>query len=206
MMTKNDQQEQATIHIIDDNEAEREAVSWLLRISDYDTITYASAADFLQTFNPRSLGLILLDIQMPGIDGMELLEIINYEECLMPIIMLSGAGTLQNGVQSIKGGALDFIEKPLDNKEVLSCIQNGLTIAHKRYSAAKSSEALNQRLSGLTRREREIYNHMCEGETNKVIASTIDIHQRTVEFHRGNMLRKMEVDNLEGLIKLSKTP
>lgn len=203
-MTKNDQKEHATIHVIDDNEAEREAASWFLRGVSYHTKTYASATSFLQSFNPKSLGLILLDIQMPGIDGIELLDIINYEECLMPVIMLSGEGTLLNGIQSIKGGALDFLEKPFDSKELRSCVEKGLSIAHRRYGRAQSTEALNQRLSALTKREREIYNHMCEGETNKVISTTIGIHQRTVEFHRGNMMRKMEVDNLEGLIKLSK--
>lgn len=203
-MIKNIQEEHGTIHVIDDNEAEREAASWFLRGSHYYTKTYASATDFLQVFNPQSLGLILLDIQMPGIDGIELLDIINYEECLMPVIMLSGKGTLQNGIQSMKGGALDFLEKPFDSKKFLACVDNGLSIAQKRYVTAMSKSALNQRLSALTKREREIYNHMCEGETNKVISATIGIHQRTVEFHRGNMLRKMEVDNLEGLIKLSK--
>lgn len=198
------QEECATIHIIDDDDAERESVSWFLRGSNIDTKTYASATIFLQTFNPKSLGVILLDIQMPEIDGIELLDIINYKKCLMPVIMLSGEGTLQNGVQSMKGGALDFLEKPIDSKELLECVLNGLAVAHKQFSKARSADILNEQLSGLTKREREIYNHTCQGETNKVIGNALDIHLRTVEFHRGNMMRKMKVNNLEGLIKLSK--
>lgn len=200
------QTESAVIHVIDDNEAHREAATWFLRSSGHEAKAYNSAQAFMRNFDPKSYGLILLDVEMPDVDGIELLEIIGYEECMMPVIMLSGKGTLQRGVDAMKLGALEFLEKPFDSKALLSLIDTGLSVARERISHTNTAEAETERLSVLTKREREIHDHLLQGETNKAMAMALDIHPRTVEFHRKNMQRKLGIENLEDLIKLSKTP
>lgn len=200
------QTKNAVIHVIDDNEAHREAAAWFLRSSGHEAKAYNSAQAFMREFEPKSYGLILLDVEMPDVDGIELLEIIGDTECMMPVIMLSGKGTLQRGVDAMKLGALEFLEKPFDSTALLSLIDTGLANAREHILRASTAEAKTERLSVLTKREREIHDHMLQGETNKAMALALNIHLRTIEFHRKNMQRKLSIENLEDLIKLSKTP
>lgn len=190
------------VHIIDDNEDEREALKWLLLNYGYKPHSYSGARAFLKFFNDAEPAVILLDINMPDIDGLELLEILNREKCHTPILMITGLGTVPDAMKSIKLGAQDFIEKPFDNDVLLKAVEDAHSRAVEQYEATKKAEQIKQRLSGLTNREHQVFDHLTIGKTNKMISRELGISDRTVEVHRSHIMAKTGVYSLADLIKL----
>jgi two-component system response regulator FixJ len=198
---------QALVHIIDDDEAVLDAISMLLDSVNIDNRCYASAQLFLDqisTADPLSLlGCIVLDIRMPGISGLDcqikLLEL----GCPLPIIFITGHGDVPMAVDAMKKGALEFIQKPFREQELLDCIQHALQINKQNQAEQQQAKEIKARIAALTPREVEIMGKVIAGQANKVIAIELNLSQRTVEIHRANVMEKMQVKSLPELVKLA---
>jgi two-component system response regulator FixJ len=193
---------QATVCIVDDDEAIREALKLLLFASDLNSCVYASADDFLADPAPSPFDCMLLDIRMPGTDGLELFGILQQQHVRYPIIFITGHGDIPLAVSAIKQGAFDFLTKPFREGELLEKIHNA--IDHYRTTRRHLSEMqqLQTRVDSCTPREREVMRLLASGLSNKGIAEALGISPRTVEIHRAHLMQKMEADSLPALIRM----
>ena len=157
------------------------------------------------TYSPENPGCLLLDIGMPEINGLELMEALIARGNRTPVIFLTGNATIANAVEMLKAGALDFIEKPPQIDLLLSCVRKALEVdLQRRYEQLQFSD-IDQRLKRLTAREREVLTWITEGKSNKMIARILDISSRTVEIHRANILNKMQAQSVAELVKMELT-
>jgi FixJ family two-component response regulator len=194
------------IHLVDDDVEIRHSLSMLLRSMAMEVHTYASADDFLSGF--RGAGdrptVLLLDVRMPGMSGMTLLEQLRREHPSLPIILITGHGDIDMAVRAMKLGAMDFITKPFSAQSLLDRIQEVLRqSAHTTTATAVGAEEAAARLEALTPREREVFDRIVSGESNKVIAIDLGISVRTVESHRANIMDKLGANTLVDLVLLS---
>ena len=190
------------VHIVDDDDAVRDALLELLDSVGLDAMGFGSANAFLRVFNPTMAGCIVLDIRMPGMNGLDLQKKLKELGSALPIIFLTGHGDVPMAVQAIKNGALEFIQKPFRDQELLDCIQSAMHGAKQSYDQLAEKKQIRGRLDSLTDREREALELVSEGHPNKVIASKMGISQRTVENHRAHLLEKLEARSTAALIKL----
>ncbi len=191
------------IFVVDDDAAVRDSLRMLLRADGHAVETFASGPEFLDACNADTHGCVILDVKMPGMDGTMLQEELNRRSIKLPIIFLSGQGTIPVTVRAIKAGAVDFLTKPVDGTELLACVRAALkadSLAHEQDADRQSTVS---RLSTLTDREREIMQLTIEGHTSKEIARQLDISYRTVESHRAHILRKTGAANLIELARLA---
>ena len=157
------------------------------------------------TYSPENPGCLLLDIGMPEINGLELMETLIAQGNRTPVIFLTGNATIANAVDMLKAGAVDFIEKPPQIGLLLSCVRKALGVdLQRRYEQLQFSD-IDQRLKRLTAREREVLSWITEGKSNKMIARILDISSRTVEIHRANILNKMQAHSVAELVKMELT-
>jgi FixJ family two-component response regulator len=183
------------VHVVDDDEALRDSLRWLLESARHCVATYAAAESFLATYDPERAGCLVLDIRMPGMSGLELQDELKRRGHTIPIIFVTGHGDVPMAVNAVKKGALEFIEKPFNDKAFLVLIKNALAFdAETRRAAA--------RLVTLTRREREVMELIVAGKRNQDIAAKLSINIKTVEAHRANVMRKTGVDSLAELVQL----
>jgi len=191
------------IFVVDDDAAVRDSLRMLLKADGHDVATFASAQEFLDVCTPETQGCVILDVKMPGMDGPTLQEELNRRAVRLPIVFLSGQGTIPITVRTIKAGAVDFLTKPVDGSELLACVRDALKagMAAQELDADRNSSA--SRLSTLTDREREIMELTIEGRTSKEIARQLAISYRTVESHRAHILRKTGAANLIELARLA---
>lgn len=193
----------AVIYIVDDDAAVRDSLAVLLSTVDLPAETFASGQDFLDAWSPMQRGCLVLDIRMPGISGLELLEILATRKARLPVIIMTAHGDVKIAVKAMKLGAADFIEKPFKYEVMIESIKNALQRNEEERSTELSVAAFLERLTLLTEREREIFNQMVQGDPNKVIAAKLDISPRTVEIHRSHVMEKLQVKNLSQLVKMS---
>ncbi len=193
------------VHVVDDDLEIRESLHLLLKSVAIDARTYASADDFLSNFaeDPLHSPVLLLDVRMPGMSGMALLERLRTERPLLPIIMITGHGDIDMAVRAMKLGAMDFITKPFSTQILLDRIQEVLRRTLKTTTQAISAEEAASRLANLTAREREVFDRIVSGDSNKAIAHDLGISTRTVESHRANVMEKMQAKTLVDLVLLS---
>jgi FixJ family two-component response regulator len=188
------------IHIVDDDEAYRNAVARLLEASGYRVALYASAVQLLKAAPPPEAGCILLDIQMEGLSGLELQERLAEAGNRLPIVFLTGHADVPSSVRAIKAGAEDFLTKPATKDVLLAAVQRALA----RYQAvAESAErigALQARLAKLTPREREVFDLVVRGKLNKQIAHELGTSERTIKAHRHNVMHKLEMQSVAELV------
>jgi two-component system response regulator FixJ len=192
----------ATVLVVDDDAAVRAALSTLLTSAGFNVQTYAGAAEFLDRYDPEQPGCLVLDIRMPGMGGLDLQEKLSALGILLPVIIVSGHADVSTAVRALKRGALDLLEKPFDPQVLLARVREAIerdAIA-RREDAERSGIA--ERLAELTSREREIMDLLLAGKANKVIAIDLGISERTVEFHRANIMKKMHARSLTQLINL----
>ena len=183
------------VHVVDDDEALRDSLRWLLESARHCVATYATAESFLATYDPERAGCLVLDIRMPGMSGLELQDELKRRGHTIPIIFVTGHGDVPMAVNAVKKGALEFIEKPFNDKAFLVLIKNALAFdAETRRAAA--------RLVTLTRREREVMELIVTGKRNQDIAAKLSINIKTVEAHRANVMRKTGVGSLAELVQL----
>jgi len=191
-----------TAYVVDDDDAIRTLWHWLMESNGIAVRTFASAAAFIDAYRRGDPGCLVLDVRLPGMTGPELQDYLRREAIGIPIVFVSGHGDVPTAVNAIKGGAVDFIQKPFDYRQALDIVQRALERdALSREQRARQAQ-FAERLAALTSREREVMHRIIEGKPNKVIAEELDISVRTVEFHRANVMEKMSAGSVAALIQL----
>lgn len=195
--------ERRMIHIVDDEEAIRRSAGFMLKTSGYAVSTYASGDAFLQAAKDAEPGCVLLDVRMPGMDGLEVQKVMAERGIAMPVVVLTGHGDITVAVRAMKGGAVDFIEKPFEKAVLLTAI----TAAFERLDdvearAARASDAAVA-IAALTSREQDVLKGMAQGLPNKTIAFDLGISPRTVEVHRANLMAKLQVKSLSEALRIA---
>ena len=192
-----------TVFIVDDDAAIRKAVARLLRSAGIAVAAFASPSEFLAQYDPATPGCLVLDIAMPGFDGLELQTTLGEKGCILPIIFLTGQGDVSKSVQAMKRGAFDFLSKPVKDKDLLTAVRAALEKdAVARSEQAKLSE-IRARLDTLTPREREVLDHVVSGKLNKQIAGDLGITEATVKMHRARVMAKTRVQSVAELARLT---
>ncbi len=190
------------VHIVDDDDAVRDALLELLDSVGMKAIGFQSADLFLTEFNPSIAGCLVLDIRMPGMSGLELQKKLHEMDSTLPIIFITGHADVPMAIEAMKYGAVEFIQKPFRDQELLDCINSAMKNARECYDRNIEKRQVLERLNSLTVREKEALELLSDGHPNKVIADKMGISQRTVENHRANLLEKMEAKSTAALIKL----
>ncbi|SFN82711.1 response regulator transcription factor [Sphingomonas sp. OK281] len=192
-----------TVHIVDDDEAIRQSVSFLLRKAGYAVETYPSGTHFLKSVTRETRGCLLLDVRMPDLDGLEVQARLARSGNTLPVIMLTGHGDVTLAVRAIKAGAIEFLEKPFERNVLLAAIETAL--AHAARSGRDHFAAADAlvRLAVLTPRERDVLDGMVLGRPNKLIAYDLDIATRTVEVHRSNLMEKLAARSLSDVLRIA---
>jgi two-component system response regulator DctR len=184
---------EACAHIIDDDEAIRDALEWQFRTRGLSCRLWPGAEDFLAAWQPEWNGCIVLDIRMNGMSGLECFDALLARDCRLPVIFITGHGDVPMAVSALKKGAFDFIEKPFNDNELIDIVDKALAADAERQRAAADRETVETRLATVTTREREVMALILEGKFNKVIADELNISMRTVEAHRAKIFDKMGV-------------
>jgi FixJ family two-component response regulator len=191
-----------TAYVVDDDESVRTLWRWLMESNGIAAQTFASAAAFIGAYRRGDPGCLVLDVRLPGMSGPELQDYLRREAIEIPIVFVSAHGDVPTAVNALKGGAVDFIQKPFDYREALATVQRALERdALGREQRARQAQ-FAERLAALTAREREVMRLVIEGKPNKVIAEELDISVRTVEFHRANVMEKTGAASVASLVQL----
>ena len=192
---------QATIFVVDDDDAVRDSLCRLFASIDLVSEAFASGEEFLASYQPGDPGCLVVDMRMPGMNAFEVQEALAARGSNLPVIVITGYGDVASGVRAMKAGAVDFIEKPFEEQALLEMVQKSIaqSLADSKRSAA--FEEIQHSLDSLTRREREVLDCIVSGEPNKRIAFMLVLSEKTVEFHRANIMKKMQARSLADLIQ-----
>ncbi|EMP57064.1 response regulator FixJ [Marinobacter koreensis] len=193
---------QQTVYVVEDDEAVRDSLELLLKSDGKPVQTYESANAFLRDYSDKMAGCIVLDIRMPGMDGMELQKKLNDKHSILPIIFVTGHGDVPMAVDAMKEGAVDFIQKPYREEALLEKIEAALEQDLEQRKTLDEKQEIIRRIKSLTPREHEIMDRMIAGQANKVIAIELEISQRTVEIHRSRVMHKMGTHSLAHLVRM----
>ncbi len=191
-----------TVYVVDDDQAIRHAMELLMRSVGLDYEIFHSADDFLASHTNERAGCLVLDIRMPGLGGLELQEKLNEVGSTLPIIFITGHGDVPMAVEAMQKGAVDFIQKPFRDQELLDRVTEALKTDQERRSARDQQAEVSGRIDKLTKREREVMDLVVTGKPNKVIAYELGVSQRTVEIHRARVMEKMEARSLADLVRM----
>ncbi len=190
------------VYLVDDDQDVLESLSWMLEGLGIQPACYQSADAFLTQTDIHQAGVAVLDINMPGMDGMELLETLKQQNSPIKVIMLTGQGTIALAVKSIQFGALDFLEKPVDGDKLLTLLEQGIKQSRELAESLVHKTQITTRLESLTRREKEVLGGILDGKMNKVIAAELGIAQRTIELHRQKVMSKMSAGSVAELTSM----
>ena len=190
------------VYIVDDDEAVRESLALLLDSMDQNCQSFNSAVDFLDAYSVDMNGCLVLDIRMPGMNGLELQKQLNVQGCILPIIFVTGHGDVPMAVEAMQHGAVDFIQKPYREQDLLDKINMALVLDETNREALEHRHKIIDKLASLTPREKQVMEMMVDGKANKVIAIDLGISQRTVEIHRSRVMEKMATNSLAHLVKM----
>jgi FixJ family two-component response regulator len=194
------------VYVVDDDEAVRDSLTWLLESNGYLVRCHASAERFLQSLqstDKSTISCVILDVRMPGMSGLELQERLISENLPMPISFITGHGDVAMAVTTMKKGAVDFIEKPFKENELCALVEKMLTKARADYSQASQRKTTQGLLGKLTGRERQVLERIVAGRLNKQIADDLGISIKTVEAHRANIMEKLNVNTVADLLRLA---
>jgi two-component system response regulator FixJ len=191
------------VHVVDDDDSVRRSVGFMLKTSGYRVRSFASGAEILKESKSLEPGCVLLDIRMPGMDGLEVQEALQSHGVSLPVIIMTGHGDVPLSVRAMKAGAIDFIEKPFEKDVLITAIESGFAVLKRADSGREKAKDAAVRLQVLTPREREVLDGLAQGLPNKTIAYDLGISPRTVEIHRANLMTKLEVRSLSEALRLA---
>ncbi len=193
----------STVYIVDDDEAVRDSLRWLLEANTYRVKAFASAEAFLSEYRENQPGVLIVDVRMPGMSGLQLQEELINRESLMPVVFITGHGDVPMAVNTMKKGAVDFLEKPFNETELREIVSRMFEQANdnlQKFTAQREHEAM---LGRLTAREQQVLERIVAGRLNKQIADDLGISIKTVEAHRANIMEKLQVTTVADLMKVA---
>jgi len=190
-----------TVFLVDDEPELRQALARLLKAEGLDVEGFGSALEFLSRVTEQTAGCLLLDLAMPGLDGLELQERVAATGAKLGIVFLTGHGDIPTSVRAVKAGALDFLTKPVRRDDLLRAVRAALAHANEQAAAAAAMADLRGRHAQLTPREREVFAHVIAGKLNKVIAADLGTTEQTIKVHRARVMEKLAVDSVAGLVR-----
>lgn len=191
------------VHVVDDDEAVRRSVAFMLKTSGFRVLSYDSGTSFLKEVRSLEPGSVLLDIRMPGLDGLEVQRALRDCGVLLPVVIMTGHGDVSLAVQAMKAGAVDFIEKPFEKPVLLGALEGARGPLDESAAVARRAEDAKTRLNVLTPRERDVLRGLADGLPNKTIAYDLEISPRTVEIHRANLMEKLGARSLSEALRLA---
>jgi two-component system response regulator FixJ len=191
------------VHLVDDDPAIRRSVGFMLKTSGHQVESYESGEALLKEAAGLEQGCILLDIRMPGMDGLEVQQSLQEKGVTLPVIIMTGHGDVSLAVKAMKAGAVDFIEKPFEKDALLSSLREGFGRISRKEATGDRQRDAEVRLQVLTPRERDVLNGLAQGLPNKTIAYDLGISPRTVEIHRANLMTKLSVRSLSGALRIA---
>jgi len=189
------------VFVIDDHESVRNALAEMLGVFGFKVETFASADAFLARLGAQLTGCIVADVRMPGTDGIELVRELQRRQARLPVVLISGHADVPMAVAAIKAGAEDFIEKPVDDKQLVAAINRGMARVFNQQAASQAHEAVEARFSRLTPRQVEIFDLVVEGFTSQAIADKLSLSTRTVESYRAEVMEKMQAESVSVLVR-----
>lgn len=192
-----------TVFIVEDEQSVRDALSLLLGLHGFAVAVFADAASFLKAYRPDWAGCVLLDLRMPGMDGLALQKRLEELGCRMPVIIMTGHGDVDSARQAFRAQAVDFLEKPLDQDRLMSAVREAFQRQSEYRQTTASRDAISQQLEKLTPRELEVMQHVVAGKHNRDIALELGISVRTVEVHKARMMTKLEAESVADLVRIS---
>ena len=192
-----------TVYLVDDEPAVLKSLSRLLRSEGFTVAAFGSPAELLEQLDPAARGCFVLDLAMPGLDGLALQNALSARGSELPILFLTGRGDIQKGVAAMKSGALDFLTKPVDDERLFEAVRAALEKDRARRRARSEVAEIGRRLATLTPREREVLEGVVAGRLNKQIAASLQIALKTVKIHRGRMMEKMGAKSVAELVLLA---
>ena len=193
----------STVFIVDDDEAVRDSLRWLLEANGYRVRSYDSAERFLSDYDPNLVGVLIVDVRMPGMSGLELQEHLIARRSTLPIVFITGHGDVPMAVSTMKKGAVDFLEKPFNEADLRQIIANMLEQAVSRAAEDATRRGHEALLARLTVREQQVLERIVAGRLNKQIADDLCISIKTVEAHRANIMEKLQVTTVADLMKVA---
>jgi two-component system response regulator FixJ len=194
---------QAVVHVVDDDEAVRQSLEFLLRTAQMNVKIYDSAVTFLASRPQSGSGCVITDVRMPQISGMDLLKRLRELAISLPVIVITGHGDVPLAVEAMKLGAVDFLEKPFDDDALLAAVHSALAIEGDNSKRNAELSELNEKLKALSTRERQVLEGLVKGHPNKTIAYDLGISPRTVEIYRANVMTKMDAGSLSELVRMA---
>jgi FixJ family two-component response regulator len=191
-----------SVFVVDDEASVRKSLGRLLKATGYRVETFASAQEFLQRPPDDAVACLVLDVQMPELNGLDLQRALMDTNRVLPIIFITGHGDIPTSVRAMKAGATDFLSKPFDEKDLLEAIRRALERARQQALERAAGDEVRRRLATLTRREYEVLLQVITGHLNKQIAATLGAGEKTIKVHRGRVMRKMQVQSVADLVRL----
>lgn len=191
------------VHLVDDDATVRRSVGFMLKTSGHQVHSYESGVELLKCSGKLEVGCILLDIRMPGMDGLEVQQALHESGVSLPVIIMTGHGDVSLAVRAMKAGAVDFIEKPFERDKLLSSLEEGYRRLSRNEATDDRARDASVRLHALTPREREVLAGLAQGLPNKTIAYDLGISPRTVEIHRANLMTKLGVRSLSEALRIA---
>ena len=193
---------QQIVYVVDDDPAIRDSLQWLLTSVDFKVQTFSSGQELLDRVTPDLPGCLLIDVRMPGMSGLELQNELLVRGIDLPVVIITGHGDVQMAVRAMKAGAIDFIEKPFNDQEILEVVQRAVDRSVSDVESSAARDQVEGRIKSLTPRERQVLDLVVTGLPNRSIAKELGRSEKTVEFHRANVMEKMQAKYLADLMKM----
>jgi FixJ family two-component response regulator len=188
---------------VDDDPSVLRALTRLLSSAGLEARGFPSPTAFLEAHDPATPGCLVLDVALPGLDGLEVQKALSVSDCARPIVFITGRGDIPTTVRAMRGGAVDFLTKPVNDRDLLAAVRNAIEIDRVARLAQVEMDAMRQRLASLTPREREVLVHVVAGRLNKQIAADLGTVEKTIKVHRARIMEKMAVRSLADLVRVA---
>jgi RNA polymerase sigma factor (sigma-70 family) len=195
--------DEAVVYVVDDDASVRRALSRLIHSVGLEVMTFPSAQAFLAFTPPDRPACLVLDVRLPGPSGLDLQAALTQANRSVPIVFITGHGNVPTSVRAMKGGAVDFLQKPFNDQELLDCVQRALRRSGEERAERAERSELERRVGSLTPREREVLMLVVAGMLNKQIADKLGIAEKTIKVHRGRVMEKMRADSIADLVRMS---